>query len=52
MKVEPGVYYELMENVPYNEITEDSKRWVFARPYNANALKLEENKARVLTHTV
>ena len=38
-----------MEAVPYSEITEDSKRWVFARPYNANAetrvLTLEENKA-------
>ena len=48
MKVEPGVLYELMETVAYSDITEDSQRWVFARPYNPNApiLKLEENKAR------
>ena len=48
LKVEPGVLYELMETVAYNDITEDSKRWVFARPYNPNApiLKLEDNKAR------
>ena len=49
VKVEPGVLYELMETVAYNDITEDSKRWVFARPYNPNAptLELEEKKARV-----
>ena len=50
VEVEPGVLYELMETVAYNDITEDSKRWVFARPYNANApiLKLEDNKVRVI----
>lgn len=50
VEVEPGVLYELMETVTYNDITEDSKRWVFARPYNANAstLKLEDNKVRVI----
>ena len=52
VKVEPGVLYELMETVAYNDITEDSKRWVFARPYNADAapLKLEEIKARVINY--
>ena len=50
VEVEPGVLYELMETVTYNDITEDSKRWVFARPYDANAstLKLEDNKVRVI----
>ena len=50
VEVEPGVLYELMETVAYNDITEDSKRWVFARPYNANApiLKPEDNKVRVI----
>ena len=49
-EVEPGVLYELMETVTYNDITEDSKRWVFARPYDANAptLKLEDDKVRVI----